>query len=73
VKRANRSAYVAHETLRDDAAQRVALQTFPRLQSVRLLHVAKRRRDARRERNARAAVVILLAALPVALFYFGSM
>lgn len=73
MSRANRSAYVAHETLRDDAAQRAALRTYPRLQSVRLLHVAKRRRDVRRERIARAVAVIILAALPAALFYFGSM
>jgi hypothetical protein len=78
MSRANRSAYVAHIGLavaaRETArAQREAVATWPRAQSVRLLHVAKRRRERQRERYARAAVVLILAAMPAALFYFGSL
>jgi hypothetical protein len=47
---------------------REALQTSPRLQSVRLLHVAKRRREARRERIA-AAVYRIGAAAALPLFF----
>lgn len=52
-----RSAYVAHNAMRDACA------TFPRLQSVRLLTVAKRRRDAAREAWARAGVLFIGAAV----------
>jgi hypothetical protein len=51
-------------------AQREALATSPSLQSVRLLLVAKRRRDAARERIARLACCGLLPSLAVAAFYF---
>jgi hypothetical protein len=51
---------------------RDAVSTWPTLQSVRLLHVAKRRRERNRERYARAAVVLILAAMPAVLFYFGA-
>lgn len=52
---------------------RDALQVFPRLASVRLLYVAKRRRDKRRERVARAVYFIAAGVvLPLVLFYAGS-
>lgn len=52
---------------------REALQTFPRLASVRLLYVAKRRRDQRRERIARAVYILAAGViLPLVLFYAGS-
>lgn len=52
--------------------QREAIATFPRAQSVRLLYVAKRARDARRERIARAAFILLGAAAPLAIFVMAT-
>lgn len=51
---------------------RDALQTFPRAQSVRLLHVAKRRRDTRRERIAAALYWIGAASALPALFIIAT-
>lgn len=49
-----------------------ALYTLPRLQSVRLLYVAKRRRERRRERIARAVYCTLAAAAPAVLFIIAT-
>jgi hypothetical protein len=51
---------------------RDALLVSPRLHSVRLLYVAKRRRDKRRERIARALCVAILAGLPVLIFILAT-
>lgn len=40
--------------------------------SVPLLYVAKRRRDARRERVARIACILILSAILPALFYIAT-
>lgn len=64
--RAIRSEWSANVALDATAREREALQTFPALQSVRLLHVAKRRRERRREAFARVATWALIAGgLPV--------
>lgn len=68
--RAIRSEWSANVALDATAREREALHTFPRAQSVRLLHVAKRRRDAARERAARLAVCGLLPAVMLAAFVF---
>lgn len=63
-----RSEHSANVALAVNAREREALQTWPRAASVRLLHVAKRRRDAERERAARLAVCGLLPALLLLFF-----
>ena len=70
-----RSAFnVAHDIAAGIRARdvREALQTFPRAQSVRLLHVAKRRRDVRRERIAAALYWLGAVSLLPALFILAT-
>lgn len=66
--RAMRSEYAASVALDANARERRALETWPRLASVRLLHVAQRRRERERERAARLAACGLVPLLFVWLF-----
>jgi len=60
--RANRSEWAANEALATTCRE------SPRAPAVRLLYVAKRRRQAQRERVARAITCACLALIPAALF-----